>query len=105
MQIQVISKQFIDAVAHDLNIDLRNDFQFYQNLTNHLQSTFKDLDMGYDSDNELLYEIVKKNSEVVAAIEKNLQPLELFVQRAITREEIAYITIHVCAAMERNSCC
>lgn len=102
MQIQVISKQFIDAVAHDLNIDLRNDFQFYQNLTNHLQSTFKDLDMGYDSDNELLYEIVKKNSEVVAAIEKNLQPLELFVQRAITREEIAYITIHVCAAMERN---
>ncbi|MFR6487430.1 MAG: BglG family transcription antiterminator [Clostridium sp.] len=61
MQIQVISKQFIDAVAHDLNIDLRNDFQFYQNLTNHLQSTFKDLDMGYDSDSELLYEIVKKN--------------------------------------------
>ena len=58
--------------------------------------------MGYDSDNELLYEIVKKNPEVVAAIEKNLQPLELFVQRAITREEIAYITIHVCAAMERN---
>ncbi|MCB7430489.1 PTS sugar transporter subunit IIA, partial [Erysipelatoclostridium ramosum] len=40
--------------------------------------------------------------EVVAAIEKNLQPLEAFVQRAITSEEIAYITIHVCAAMERN---
>ena len=28
MQIQVISKQFIDAVAHDLNIDLRNDSSF-----------------------------------------------------------------------------
>ena len=57
--------------------------------------------MGYDSDNELLYEIVKKNPTCLTDRE-NLFPLELFVQRAITREEIAYITIHVCAAMERN---
>lgn len=102
MQIQVISKQFIDAITMDLNIDLRNDFQFYQNLTNHLQSTFKDIDMGTSSDKELLNEVMEKNPEVVAAIEAHVKPLQDYVQRKITREEIAYITIHVCAAMERN---
>lgn len=102
MQIQVVSKQFIDAITSDLNIDLRNDFQFYQNLTNHLQSTFKDIDMGENSDQELLSEIMKKNQDVVAIIRKNISPLENYVQRTIREEEIAYITIHVCAAIERN---
>ena len=72
MQIQVISKQFIDALAKDLNVNLTNDFQFYQNLTNHLQSTFKDIDMGYANEIELLDEVVKKNRLVVEAIEKTL---------------------------------
>lgn len=102
MQIQVISKQFIDAITNDLNIDLRNDFQFYQNLTNHLQSTFKDIDIGYSGDYELLSEVVKKNKEVVKVIETHIGPLEEYVNRAITKDEIAYITIHVCAAIERN---
>lgn len=102
MQIQVVCKQFIDAVAKDLNVDLRNDFQFYQNLSNHLHSTFKHMDMDYTSDKELLHEIVNKNPYVVQAIEKNLHPLVSYVKRDITKEEIAYITIHVCAAIERN---
>lgn len=102
MQIQVVSKQFIDAITSDLNIELRNDFQFYQNLTNHLQSTFKDIDMGETSDQELLTEIMRKNPDVVAAIRRNIAPLEHYVQRTIQEEEIAYITIHVCAAIERN---
>lgn len=102
MQIQVISKQFIDALAKDLNVNLTNDFQFYQNLTNHLQSTFKDIDMGYANEIELLDEVVKKNRLVVEAIEKNITPLERYVNRKINKDEIAYITIHVCAAIERN---
>lgn len=102
MQIQVVSKQFIDAITSNLNVDLRNDFQFYQNLTNHLQSTFKDIELGDCNDMELLKEVMKKNKDVVDIIRKNIQPLESYVQRSIREEEIAYITIHVCAAMERN---
>lgn len=102
MQIQVISKQFIDAITDDLNIDLRNDFQFYQNLSNHLQSTFKDINMGYAHDLELLQEVMKKNADTVQVIEKHITPLERYVNRSITKDEIAYITIHVCAAIERN---
>lgn len=103
MQIQVLSKQFIDAIAKKLHINLQNDFQFYQSLSNHLQSTFKDIQMTSTQDNELLREVIHKNKETVTIVHENILPLEQFVQRKITDEEIAYITIHVCAAMERNS--
>lgn len=102
MQIQVVSKQFIDAIAKDLQVNLQDDFQFYQNLTNHLQSTFKDMPMMTLQDNELLREVVKKNPDIVHAVQRHIAPLEEFVQRRITKDEIAYITIHVCAAMERH---
>lgn len=102
MQIQVLSKQFIDTIARSFHMNLQNDFQFYQNLTNHLQSTFKDIQMSSSQDYELLREVMQKHSEVVQVVRENIQPLEEFVQRTITEEEIAYITIHVCAAMERN---
>ena len=50
----------------------------------------------------MLDEVVKKNRLVVEAIEKNITPLERYVNRKINKDEIAYITIHVCAAIERN---
>lgn len=67
-----------------------------------MQSTFKDIKLGDANDMELLKEIMKKNKKIVEIIQKNIQPLELYVQRSVHWEEIAYITIHVCAAIERN---
>ena len=41
MRIQIIAKEFIDHVNQDIHVNIKNDFQFYQNLVNHLQSTFQ----------------------------------------------------------------
>lgn len=102
MQIQIVSKQFIDAITNDLKVDLSDDFQFYQNLSDHLQSSFKDIQSKEGEEMDLLRKIVRKNPTVVESIQKNSVYLENFVKRKLTEKEIAYITIHVCAAIERN---
>lgn len=102
MRIQVSTKKFIDALTGDLGVDLHADFIFYQNLVNHLQSTFKDIEMEFESSRSLLKNVVEQYPHVVAAIRKNISPLEAIVKRAISEDEIAYITIHICAAMERK---
>ncbi|MBB5182767.1 BglG family transcription antiterminator [Catenisphaera adipataccumulans] len=102
MRIQIAADEFINAVAVDLNQHIYRDFQFYQNLINHLQSTFKDIPMASDSDDHLLQRGVTDNPEVEAAVRKNLPILEEIVKRSLTNDEIAYITIHVCAAIERS---
>lgn len=102
MEIQVATKHFIDCVTTELNVNLRDDFQFYQNLSSHLQSTFRDINSSTLNDLTLLKEVVKKNKKVTEAVEKHKMVLERIVQRPFTEEELAYIVIHVCAAVERN---
>ncbi len=102
IEIQVATKQFIDCITKELNINLRDDFQFYQNLCSHLQSTFRDIKSDSMSDISLLKEVVKKNGLVSEKVRKHKTILENIVHRSLTEEEIAYIVIHVCAAVERN---
>ncbi len=102
MRIQIIAKEFIDHVNQDIHVNIKNDFQFYQNLVNHLQSTFQDIQVNTNIDRGLLQTVIQNNPQVVQAIQQNIGPLEEVAGRKISEEEIAYITIHVQAAIERS---
>ena len=102
MRIQISTKKFIDTLTEDLGINLHSDFIFYQNLVNHLQSTFKDIEMEFESSRSLLNNVMKQYPHVVSAVRRHIGPMEDIVKRPISEDEIAYITIHICAAMERK---
>lgn len=102
IKIQIITKEFIDHLNQDIHVNIKNDFQFYQSLVNHLQSTFQDIQMSMDIDKNLLRKVIEKNPQTVKAIQRNIGPLEKVAGRTISNEEIAYITIHVQAAIERS---
>lgn len=101
VKIQFITRQFVEGVSHDLKINLNDDYDFYLNLSNHLESIFRAKNYNFPQ-NEFIDEVVSKNPDIVAATNKNIDVIEKYAQRKISDIEIAYITIHICAAIERK---
>ena len=98
IKIQMITRQFIDAVSDELEINLNNDYDFFENLSNHLESVFSAPLVTYP-DNSVLDEVLEDNQEVLEAVKGKLSIISRHVERDISEVEIMYIAIHVCAAI------
>lgn len=48
-------------------------------------------------------EVIQRYPKVQEAVKRNVYVLEEYIGRKLSEEEIAYIVIHVCAAIERNN--
>lgn len=101
VKMQVITRSFIEKVSRDLHVDLQSDYIFYENLTNHLESTFSNAE-GIWQTNEVVEKVLEDYPEVLAVTRNNISVLESYTERKIAEEEIAYIVVHICAALERN---
>ena len=101
VKIQMLTRQFIDCVSDELGIDLNNDYDFFENLSNHLESIFSAPSI-VNPDWSVFEEVIEDNREVLEAVRAKLSILSNHVNREITEIEIVYITIHVCAAIERK---
>lgn len=101
VKIQLITRQFIGSISEELGINLSGDYDFFENLANHLESVFT-LEVPYYPDNPVVNEVLEDNQEIVQAVKKKLPIIGQHVKREITEIEIGYIAVHVCAAMERK---
>ena len=101
VKIQLITRQFIENISEDLGINLNGDYDFFENLTNHLESVLSVESEEYP-ENELIDEVLENNKAVVEAVKKHLTLLRQYAGRSITETEIGYIAVHVCAALERK---
>lgn len=101
VKIQVITRKFIEQVSKKLKIDLNSDYIFYENLTNHLESTFSQINLDFEVSN-IVKEVLKEYPEVVKAAKESKEILEQYIKRSLESAEIAYIVVHICAAIERN---
>ena len=102
IRIQIVSKEFIDKVSAYIGISIQDDYQFYQNLVNHLHSSFKDIQMQSALDSSLTQKILDNNPNIIQAIQYSKGMLEEIVKRPLTDYEISLIAIHVKAAIERR---
>lgn len=101
VHIQLLTRRFINAVSEDLEIKLNNDYEFFESLSHHLRSMF-DSDGTALDENAAILEIVQDNEEIFSAVQKSLYMLEEYKGRPMTEYEVYYITVHVCAAVERK---
>lgn len=101
IKIQFITRQFIEGISQELKRDLNDDYDFYQNLSNHLESIFR-LNTYNFVQNEFIDAVVRKNPDIIEAVKKHIDVIEKYAERKISDIEIAYITIHICAAIERK---
>ena len=101
VKMQVITRNFIQNISKDIHMNLQGDYIFYENLINHLESTFSTLGDRF-AINSVVDEILQRYPEVKQATERNVYVFEEYVGRKLSEEEIAYIVVHICAAIERN---
>lgn len=98
---QLITRQFIEAVSRTLELDFNNDYVFYENLSNHLQSIFELSDLSF-KENPVLRQILDKNKQIEYAVDENRAIVEKYIRRPLSPVELTYIAIHICAAIERK---
>lgn len=98
---QIITRRFIDQISFDLGINLNDDYEFFENLSNHLKSVLKPIRPNYP-ESSILDEVLEANQNVVEAVNRNLYMIQQNVNRPIDKIEIGYIAIHICAALERK---
>lgn len=101
VKMQVITRNFIEKISKDIHRNFQGDYIFYENLINHLESTFSTLGDRF-AINSVVDEILQRYPEVKQATERNVYVFEEYVGRKLSEEEIAYIVVHICAAIERN---
>ena len=98
---QLITRQFIEEISEELEVQLNNDYDFFESLSNHLQSVFSDVAPVYQ-ENPIITEVLEENPEVFEAVKKKLPVILRYMPRDMTEIEAGYIAVHICAALERK---
>lgn len=101
LRIQMFTRRFIEHISDELEVNLNNDYDFFENLSNHLISVFTVDDPEYKV-NDIIVEVIESNKDILDAVEKNREILEKYAGRPIRDIEFGYIAVHICAAIERR---
>lgn len=101
IKIQMITRRFINAISTELGTNLNDDYEFYENLSNHLESVFK-ADASAFPESPVIEQVLDDNPKVVAAVSKSIEILTNHLLRELREIEVGYIVVHVCAAIERK---
>lgn len=99
--IQMITRQYIASVSQELGINLNNDYDFFENLSNHLESIFSAPPMDYQ-EVDIINEVLEDNQDVLEVVIDQMPVIYKFTERVLSEIEIKYIAVHVCAAIERK---
>lgn len=98
---QMLTRRFIETISEDLGINLNGDYEFYENLSNHLESVISSAG-PVGEENASLDEVLDENPEVMETVTRNMDMIQQYAGREISEVEIKYIAIHICAALERK---
>lgn len=101
-KISDISEQLVDKIGQLLDVNLTDDHVLLDNLKEHLSSTYLRMNHGFTIANPLTKEVLGTYTQLFVMIQMILE--ELFENDSfyIYQEEIAYLTIHFQAAIERQ---
>lgn len=99
--IQMITRQYISDISSELGIDLNTDYDFFENLSNHLESIFSAPPIDYQ-EVDMINEVLEDNQDVLEAVINQMSVIYQYTERKLNEIEIKYIAVHVCAAIERK---
>lgn len=102
VEIEVMVKNFIEQVNGALEVDITNDETLILGLINHIKPTIYRIKNGIELENSIYEEVVESYPNLFLIIKKAVEKLENFIGVTFTNDEIAFLTIHFKAAIDRN---
>ncbi len=102
VEIEIMVKSFIEQVNKELEVDIANDETLILGLINHIKPTIYRIKNGIELENSIYGEVVESYPNLFSIIKKAVEKLENFIGITFTNDEIAFLTIHFKAAIDRN---
>ena len=99
VQLQLITRQFIESIAGELSPALKSDFEFFDNLSTHLSQTLFQKEINFAP--PVIKEVSSKYPKIAKVAKRFSNLFESYAGRLLTQNELDYIIIHICAALER----
>lgn len=99
--LQILTNILIENVSDDLNIDLTDDFELYENLSNHLIMIYNSNKQDMVQ-NDILTDILANQKKLIDIIKKNIFDIEAYYKRILSEVEIIYIVIYFSTAIEKK---
>lgn len=103
VEIEIIVRNFIEKVNKELDVDVSNDETLILGLVNHIKPTIYRIKNGIELENTIYEEVVESYPKLFSLVKSSVGELEKFINNKFTNDEIAFITIHFKAAIDRNA--
>lgn len=87
IQVQMVTRQFIEKISEDLGMNLNDDYDFFENLSNHLASVFQQKKVSYP-ENPIIDEILSENGSVTETVTKRKNVLQGYGNRELTDKDL-----------------
>ena len=100
-KLEILVKQIIELVGDYFELDLSHDQKLFNGLLIHLKAALNRLLFNLGIENPLLDDIKSRYGDIFTAVEKAARMIQNEYYVEISEEEIAYLTIHFGAALER----
>lgn len=100
IRVQYVTRQFIECISKEINLPLFQDYNFFESLSLHLQRIFSKGITDLVEYSEVRV-IVEKNEWIHRVVKSNVAIIEQHLDRKMTKGEISYIVVYVCAAIEK----
>lgn len=103
IEMEILIKKMIFNFNKRIDVNILNDKILIEGLLNHLKPTLYRIQNGIELENTVYLE-VKESYPILFQITTDIvRELENFIGKKFTYEEIAFITIHFKAAIDRNT--
>ncbi|MGD8458686.1 MAG: PRD domain-containing protein, partial [Anaerolineales bacterium] len=103
--IYVVMANFLYSVFKklDINLFITHEYSLFEFLVFHIKALEERLQRNKKVENPYCDQIINEYGNVYHAVKENIYLIEEYLGCDIGQDEMSYITIHICAAIERHN--
>lgn len=102
VEMEVLVKKLIQNFNKRIDVDISKDDILVDGLLNHLKPTIYRIQNGIQLENSIYLEVVESYPNLFKITKEVMNELENVIEKEFSDDEIAFITIHFKASMDRN---
>lgn len=103
LDLDYILNKFLEFLSRLTSVDLLNDYKLYSDLKNHMKPAIARIKNNMDIRNPILNDVKSKYENIFEKVVVASDVVRDFLDKDIPESEIGYITMHIGAALERDS--
>lgn len=102
VEMEVLVKKLIQNFNKRIDVDISKDDILLDGLLNHLKPTIYRIQNGIQLENSIYLEVIESYPNLFKITKEVMNELEIYIEKDFSDDEIAFITIHFKASIDRN---